>query len=207
MHRNRMTLSVAAVLLCTAGCRQPEMEVVALEDIVLPTITTVEKTGSESRGAPRNSYVTLVAKQTRGLFPCALAVARVRPMCEGNLDLNSELQMDMAPLNEVFDWLSLFDDTWPVSEVFPLTHPSRARRQITVLDIVEYAHDDGARLCLIYNVRQGETEQGSSAEIQGVLYDTKTGELLAGVHADQYVLGLTEDQLPPPHRSPVPIAL
>lgn len=198
MHFKTLAVWAAVLLFGAAGCRQRQKEEVTLEDIVPPARTVVESTAPKNGQALRNSYVTLVAQQTKGLFPCALAVARVTPVAAGVVEPDVEFNLNMDPLNELVDWMSLFDDTWLISEVFPVTYPIRKDRRIALLEIVEYAHQDDARLCLIYSVSRSETSQGSSSEVQGMLYDTETGMMLARTQADQFVLALTEDQLPPP---------
>lgn len=191
--------AIGLVLAVCAGCNDRHKVQLTLEQVVLPPSAGVKIRGNGVPHGARNSFTTVSSGKTKSLFPASLAVARV----EGD---GAASNLAMAPLGDLMNWMSLWDDTWLVSEVVPITYPVRPKRFVTTGELLAAARDRHAGLCLIYTVATGEAAGIAVAEVRGELYDARNEKLLATLHADAGVLPIGEDELaplPPPGRADV----
>lgn len=189
-------LVVCAPVIGASGCRHAPKEVVPIEELVLKPRRSSDDLVAATQ--PHNGYVTLVSDPTVGLPPGALAIARVAPTEAGPDTPDAPAELAMTPPNEMMDWMDLFDDTWAISEVFPVTYPVRPTRAVPPRELVDYARTDDAALCLVYCIDRSEDTISETTEVRGALYDARTGNLLARMQAEARVLTLEEDQSPPP---------
>jgi hypothetical protein len=203
MLRTMMTLpSILAVtfamipLFVSAGCSNKNKPIVPLAQIVLPP-TPSTMVGPELNARVTNEFATLVSGPTENMFPASIGLIRVAPTDTGELALDGSAPLAMKPLNQLLDLVSLFDDVWQVSELFPVTYPTRTDRRLPAAELVRYARSDGARLCLIYSVARYEWTDSSTVEVHGALYDAATGTLISRMHANSRVIALSDDVRPP----------
>ena len=146
----------------------------------------------------RDSYVTISPTKAGSLFPCSLAVVRVTGRDRGSRYGRSVAKLAMTPPNELIGWTHMFDDTWEISEVFPLSYPLAVRgRAVLIGELLERAGDGGASLCIVYQIfDHGET----FTEVRGAVYDTRSGHTLSAVQAEAWgVVPPVDDELPPPY--------
>ncbi len=198
MKTRALIVNAALWTLASSGCHQRHKEQLALEQVVLPANAGFSTVPDGATAARKNSYVTLVSGRTDGMFPRSLGVARVATPEYSPAEFDSTPHLAMEPVNELSGWMSLFDDIWAVSEVFPITYPTRVDRRTSAETLVEYARSDGAGLCLIYEITTSREGDLSVVDVQGSLYDAESGAQLIEAHADARVRDQTEDQLPPP---------
>ncbi len=169
-----------------------------LEQVVLPANAGPTTPGARRSIAPGNGYIMLTSNGSEGMFPCSLAVARVDTPAYLPSGFIPAPRLAMNPANEMFDWTDLFDDVWSISEVFPVTYPTRKDRQVSPQTLVEYSRSDQAGLCLIYEIVSTRADDVTIVDVHGTLYDARNGAMLIEAHADARVRDITEDQLPPP---------
>ncbi len=150
----------------------------------------------------KNAYVMVGTGATDGMFPCSIAVARIGKPWPVIAEENSALALLSPDSTEMIGWMELFDDTWVVSEVFPVSYPGIAIRAGFPDSLIDHARDGGARICVMYSVNQTSKHH---AEASAIVYDAKESKVLGSVHADSHVmLPEIEQDYPPPPPGRVP---
>ena len=166
----------AAVLLLGTGCEKTrKVEFVATNpvlswtDLDLPATTALD-----------DGYAVLVKEQTRGLFPAAVAVARVKAAYRSDGTAGTLLEMKAEPESELLPWNSVLDDQRLVSGVFPIKPLALQGEEATVAHILSTARAMKAPICLVY----GTASLGPhEAELRGAIFDTANHRPLAVMHA------------------------
>jgi hypothetical protein len=128
----------------------------------------------------RNDYRILLEQPTSGLFPASMAVSRVAmddriaPHHVGRPRLLTD------PRNEFLRWNRAFDNLMALSEVFPIAERTLGGGAAEPEQILAAYRALDARLGFVYAVNElSETE----TEIMGVMYETKTLQPIACMHA------------------------
>ncbi|NOT01858.1 MAG: hypothetical protein HOP29_14675 [Phycisphaerales bacterium] len=160
--------------------------------------TATQQPLDRPRPAGRNGY-EIIAAAPAGMFPCALAVASVAETSD-TLDARPMVELVSRPSSESVAWLELFDDSAPVIEVFPATVPNQYGRTLTVPELLNKARTEGAGLCLVY---QATVHGDAFADVQGLLYRTADGQLLARIQAQADAPPVNAKTAPPPGRADV----
>jgi hypothetical protein len=128
-------------------------------------------------------YKLLAGGPTTGVFPGALAVARVAAIGQ-NAAPPGGLALNMLPPVDFLAWNSVFDDFRDISEVFPLNHMAMDGAPITSASLVETTKALGAELLLVY----AENRDGAqNCELRGVVYDVKHAQPLASIETVAHV--------------------
>lgn len=183
----RRVLAAATAMTALAGCAEDRRPVATLDQVIIAS-EDLERNASVTNG-----YVSLASDGTIDLFPCPLAVARVEPAARRGGEA-MQLKLSLSPVNQVTDWCELFVDLPFISEVFPTTYPGSRERIVTAEELVDRAEAGGARLCLVYSIKE---PAASYSEVRGALYDVRDASLLATLHADAQVV-VPSDHAPPP---------
>ncbi|MCP4592165.1 MAG: hypothetical protein GY842_15630 [bacterium] len=164
-------------LLCTGCEKTKDIEFVTPDPIVpwsdldLPEATDLD-----------DSRILLTQGRTTGLFPAALAVARVR--VEDDESSASALVMNTEPEAELLPWNSLLDDQRLVSGVFPIKPIALQGEPVTVPHVLRVAEAMHAPLCLIYSTADLSENE---SEVRGAIYATQGRQPLAVIHARAYI--------------------
>lgn len=140
---------------------------------------------ARSGGTDNSGYNFTLGQRTTGLFPSALAVARVRAVDDMvTVDPATRLELDLTPEVDFLAWNRVFDDIRDISEVFPLSYAAMDGAPISVDAILTGAAAQRAGLCLIY---AQVLESVYDARFRGVLYDVKQRRQLAVIHSAAHV--------------------
>jgi len=175
-----IAVTVAAcitVLLLGAGCEKEKAEVKFLATDPVLQWANLELSGATT---PDDAYALLLEGPTTGLFPAAVAVARVEACYVEDADTRTELEIKAEPEVELLPWNSLLDDQRVVSGVFPVKPIVLEGEDVTVGHLLTVASEMKASLCLIYAT--AELSENES-EVRGALYDTENRRPLATLHA------------------------
>ncbi len=170
-------MGLATALLACVGCEKKSAE------YYLPTAAPVEW-GALALGDPvaaEDDYRLIVEEPTQGVFPAALAVARVAAL---PVDEQTALVLDMTPEVDFLDWNSLFDDFRSVSEAFPLNEMALDGADVSAASLLDAAEALDAGMLLIYTEVRLSLHR---ALLRGVLYDVDARRMLASVQSSAYV--------------------
>jgi hypothetical protein len=193
MRRILTLLTCAIVAAVLGGCEKEEEPIELFEpgppvpwsDLVEPDLTI-----------PENEFTITIPQPTEGLFPVSVAVARIQAIHPVALDEPEpgeyELALAMEPSHDFLRWNSAFDDIRSVSEVFPLSFIAMNGEPVTTTTLIEAAQSMTGRLCLVYSAQDITPVE---SEVKGVLFDTRTRDLLALIHARGFYAEPTTEEL------------
>ena len=189
-----IVLAGTAVWLTAGGCEKQEDEV---EFLATDPVVQWQNLELPEATAPEDAYVLLVEEATTGLFPAAVAVARVRARYVDDADSATGLELQDEPEVELLPWNSLLDDQRVVSGAFPIMPIVLEGADVTVGHLLTAADEMEATVCLVYAT--AELSENES-EVRGALYDTRNRCPLAVLHARARIddLGEALDELPAP---------
>jgi hypothetical protein len=184
------TTAVALILVLLAGCRE--------EKGFLASPNSTEVTWQALQGPlsnpPSDQFRLAITEKTQGVFPAAIAVARVVRPDDPAVD-TSTFALSMKPEVDFLAWNSVFDDFRTISDVFPLNTKSLDGAAPSTPAIIASGRALKAKLCLIYAESQVAPTQ---AAIRGVLFEVASARPLAEIHArgcvDEPLLLSPDDQ-------------
>ena len=177
VKRIAVTAAACAALACIGtGCeKRAEVEFSATDPVLdWPNLDLPDTLDLE------DDYTLLVTEPTTGLFPAAVAVARVRADYLGDDPEATRLKMNTEPEAELLPWNSLLDDQRAVSSVFPVKPIALQGEDVTVKHLLRTASAMRASLCLVYATADLSENE---SEVRGALFDTEDLRPLAVLHA------------------------
>jgi len=178
--RGRVGLAIVLVVaFCIAwGCgEKPEPPPVAYMG---PTLAS-DSLGMEKAPAPKTGYTLLDAQPSTGLFPGALAIARlVQPEGVVRSDNSKGWQVGTIGYEEAITWNNIGTRIPAVREVIVLDQYSTVSASADLGQIAMSADRLEAPLCLVYGPAQAEADH---AGLWGTILETATGRKLASVQA------------------------
>jgi len=180
MQHYRAKVGWTIALAALAGCGQKAARIA-----FVATWPTVQWDAiARSGGSDREGYRVTIAQRTSGLFPAALAVARVRAVGEASSTGGGRLELDLTPAVDFLAWNTVFDDLRDISEVYPIAYLAMDGAPVSVDTIIEAADSQRAGLCLIYTQ---VLESIQDAQLRGALYDVAGRRQLATIHTSAHI--------------------
>ena len=177
-------MTLAMLLASTVGCRSGQTRHDGVRQ------TEFGMLASDISEVEANTYKVFQKAKTVGRFPCGLAIMRVttEPSDNPDGDVGGTLMIDLLNEIKAVPWTELFDNYPAVTTVKVMGRPAVPFEQVTVRELVEAGRRQHAKLILVY----GRTDLPAwLVRLDGALYDCKTGELVAVIHAQvQPVPGL-----------------
>ena len=130
---------------------------------------------------PRDGFFLELDQRDPGLFPAAIAVARVAIVDDEVVDLLERPKLVRNPRNEFLQWNTALEDQFAVSELFPIATWDLGGGTVAMSQILAAFRALGAQLGLVYAVNETTPDH---TELLGVLYDIRTYEPLALLHTE-----------------------
>lgn len=181
-------LGAAGALAWTVGCAPDRVETwtpkprVLWEDIALQSTETAN-----------NEYKILTSEPTTGLFPVSIAVTRVA-LEEDRVSRVAWERLLRDPRNEFLMWNSSFDDQMAISEVFPIAERDLGGAEVRPERILSAMKALGARIGFLYAVNELAEDE---SEMLGTLFDTRSDQVLATIHAQAASIPPPDNGYPP----------
>ncbi len=133
-------------------------------------------------------YRITLCEPTSGMFPASIGVTRIAIEVTDQHAQSTKPMLLTNPRNEFLQWNRAFDDLMAISEVFPIVNLDLGGHEADPPQIIAAARALHAKLGLVYAVNELSP---TVVEMFGVLYDTKTAQSVAVIHA-------REESDPPP---------
>ena len=176
----------AGLVVFASGCGEKRAQVWRPQPLV-----HWDHLSTQSVDSVHNGYRIVAPRPTHGLFPASLVVTRLAVALSDEPTDATQVFLLADPRNELLRWNRALDDQMAISEVFPVVERDLGGWRADPEQILSTFRALDARLGLIYGVNElSETE----SEMIGILYDIKSLQPLASLHAQAVTVVPLEEE-------------